>query len=68
MIVKPSCDGDDIWIVTGSRYSVYDKIGWIESFNEHIKNVRTGIRHRLEDNKLYKFIIYDLLNSNRYDL
>ena len=30
-------------------------------FNEHIKNVRTGIRHRLEDNKLYKFIIYENL-------
>ena len=33
----PSFEPDAIWIVTGSRYSVYDDIGWILSFRDAIK-------------------------------
>ena len=32
----PSCRPDDIWIITGSRYSVYDNIDWIASFKKLI--------------------------------
>ena len=33
----PLCDPQNIWIVTGSRYSVYDNIDWIDTFKKHIK-------------------------------
>jgi GMP synthase (glutamine-hydrolysing) len=40
----PSCNAGDVCIITGSRYSVYDKIDWIKSFNEHIKK---GVRNKV---------------------
>ena len=33
----PSFEPGTVWIVTGSRYSVYDDIGWILSFRDAIK-------------------------------
>ena len=33
----PLCNSDNVWIITGSRYSVYDNIEWIDSFKEIIK-------------------------------
>ena len=32
----PSFELNSIWIITGSRYSVYDDIDWISSFKEYI--------------------------------
>ena len=33
----PKCEPGNIWIITGSRYSVYDDADWIKSFTETIK-------------------------------
>jgi GMP synthase (glutamine-hydrolysing) len=33
----PKCEPGNIWIITGSRYSVYDDISWIKPFIEAIK-------------------------------
>ena len=40
----PSYRSNDVWVITGSRYSVYDKIDWIKSFTKHIK---TGVQNKV---------------------
>ena len=33
----PTYEPENVWIITGSRYSVYDDINWIKSFSNTIK-------------------------------
>ena len=40
----PSISRDSVWIILGSRYSVYDEIEWIDLFEKHI---RKGIENRV---------------------
>ena len=40
----PSYRPGDIWIITGSRYSVYDNIDWITSFK---KSIRQGLKLKI---------------------
>ena len=42
--VLPSCKNDDVWVIMGSRYSVYNDINWIDTFRNHIK---TGIKKEI---------------------
>ena len=40
----PTISKDSVWIILGSRYSVYDDIEWIDLFEKHIQK---GIRNRV---------------------